>query len=392
VLVAFVDVLRGLAMVLMPLDHTREFFTNYVGNPLDPQHTTWLLYLTRWITHLCAPIFVLLAGTSIFLQQQHKTKGELSVHLFKRGLWLVIAELTLVHLVFNFNWQWNVQILEVIWAIGISMMLMAALIHLGVRVNFVIGVCIVVGHNLSDRLTPRSFGRLGCVWHLLHVPGLIGGASMTPPIVLVAYPFLPWLGVMILGYCFGPILVQGDRNRKSLECFIGFTMLLAFVLLRWSNLYGDPVRWSHQAVWWRTVLSFMNVQKYPPSLLFLLVTLGLSALIAAGIESLEEHDAWRGAREVLQVYGRVPLFFFLLHIAFIHLLALALSAARGENWHWWITEFPHGGVLTGRPPAYGFGLPFIGCVWLVVVSLLYPACKWYAGIKRTSRNAVLSYL
>ena len=389
--VALVDILRGLAMVLMPLDHTREFFTNYAGSPLDPQHTTLLLYLTRWITHLCAPIFVFLAGTSIYLQLQRKTKVQLSVHLLKRGIGLVLTELTLVHLVFNFNWQWNVQILEVIWAIGVSMIVMAGLIHLSMQANFFIGVCIVVGHNLSDSLTAASFGHFGWLWHLLHVPGFIGGVSLTPPLVLVAYPFLPWLGVMILGYCFGLFLIQGGQKRKAWECNLGLTMLLAFVLLRWSNFYGDPLRWSHQAVWWRTILSFLNVQKYPPSLLFLLVTMGLSALIAAGIESLEEHDIWKRVRGVLQVYGRVPLFFFLLHLAFIHLLALAISAARGENWHWWITEFPRGGVLTGHPRGYGYGLPFIWGIWLLVVTLLYPACKWYADIKRSSRNAILSY-
>ncbi len=345
----------------------------------------------RWVTHLCAPIFVFLAGTSIFLQQQRKTRGQLSVHLFKRGIGLVLTELTLVHLVFNFNWQWDVQILEVIWAIGISMIVMAGLIHLNMRANFLIGLCIVVGHNLSDDITAESLGHLGSLWHLLHLPGLVRGASLTPPIVLVAYPFLPWLGVMILGYCSGLSLLQGGYQRKTWKCILGLTMLLAFVLLRWSNLYGDPVRWSHQAVWWRTVLSFLNLQKYPPSLLFLLITLGLSVLVAAGVESLEEHDLWKSVRAVLQVYGRVPLFFFLLHLAVIHLLALAISAARGENWHWWTTEFPHGGILTGRPPGYGYGLEFIGCVWLLVVTLLYPACKWYADIKKTSRNAILSY-
>jgi uncharacterized membrane protein len=387
-----VDVLRGLVMVLMPLDHTREFFTSYSSNPLDPQHTTLLLYLTRWITHLCAPVFVFLAGTSIFLQQQRKIRSHLTQHLLARGLWLIIVELTLVHLVFNFHWQWNIQILEVIWAIGASMMVMAVLIHLRLRWVLLIGACLVGGHNLLDGVTPASFGRLGWLWQLLHVPGLISGQSMTPPIILVAYPLLPWVGVMALGYAFGNVLVQPKEKRRQWNLRAGLTLLVAFGLLRWTNLYGDPVRWSSQPTGWRTWLSFMNVQKYPPSLLFLLVTLGIAALIAAGIESAEQRGAGGWLRSVLQVYGRVPFFYFLLHIALIHWLALVVSAARGENWRWWVTEFPNGGVLTGHPPGYGYGLAVVWCIWIFVVVLCYPACKWYAGVKKRSRNSLLSYL
>ena len=387
-----VDVLRGLVMVLMPLDHTREFFTSYSANPLDPQHTTFLLYLTRWITHLCAPVFVFLAGTSIFLQQQRKIRSHLTQHLLARGLWLILVELTLVHLVFNFHWQWNIQILEVIWAIGASMMVMAVLIHLRPRWVLLIGACLVGGHNLLDGVTPSSFGRFGWLWQLLHVPGLISGQSMTPPIILVAYPLLPWVGVMALGYAFGNVLVQPREKRRRWNLRVGLVLLVVFGLLRWTNLYGDPVRWSSQATWWRTWLSFMNVQKYPPSLLFLLVTLGIAALIAAGIESAEQRNAWGWLRSTLQVYGRVPFFYFLLHIALIHWLALVVSAARGEDWHWWVTEFPHGGVLTGHPPGYGYGLAIVWCIWIFVVALCYPACKWYAGVKKRSRNPLLSYL
>jgi uncharacterized membrane protein len=387
-----VDVLRGLVMVLMPLDHTREFFTSYSANPLDPQHTTFLLYLTRWITHLCAPVFVFLAGTSIFLQLQRKTRSHLTQHLLARGLWLIIVELTLVNLVFNFHWQWNIQILEVIWAIGASMMIMAVLIHLRMRWVLLIGACLVAGHNLLDGVTVAKFARLGWLWQLLHVPGFLSGQPKTPPIILVAYPLLPWVGVMALGYAFGNVLVQPREKRRQWNLRAGLTLLVVFGLLRWSNLYGDPVRWSSQPTWWRTVLSFMNVQKYPPSLLFLLVTLGIAALIAAGTESAERSNTWKPVRSVLQVYGRVPFFYFLLHIALIHLLALVVSAARGENWRWWVTEFPSGGVLTGHPPGYGYGLAIVWCIWIFVVVICYPVCKWYAGVKKRSRNPMLSYL
>ncbi len=390
--VTAVDALRGFVMVLMPLDHTREFFTNFAGNPLDPQHTTFMLYLTRWMTHLCAPVFVFLAGTSIFLQQQRKTKRQLTKLLLTRGLWLIIVELTLVHLVFSFHWQWNVQLLEVIWAIGASMMIMAALIHLSVRWNVIVGALLILGHNAFDGVMPASFGPLAWLWRLLHVPGSITGPPMHPPIVIVAYPLLPWVGVMALGYAFGSVLLRDKDQRLRFELRAGPTMIAAFILLRWSNLYGDPGRWTAQANWWRTLLSFFNVLKYPPSLLFLLATLGISALVMVAIESAQARAVFERTRSVLEVYGRVPFFYFLLHIALVHLLALIISAARGGDWRWWLTEFPNGGVLTGHPPGYGYGLGVIWCIWIFVVALCYPACKWYAGVKSRNRNPLLSYL
>ena len=390
--VGAVDVLRGFVMVLMPLDHTREFFTNFAGNPLDPQHTTLMLYVTRWMTHLCAPVFVLLAGTSIFLQQQRKTSRQLTELLLTRGLWLIVVELTLVHLVFEFHWQWDVQVLEVIWAIGVSMMVMAALIHLGVRWNAIIGALLIVGHNAFDSVMPASFGPLAWLWHILHVPGIITGMPPKPPIIIEAYPVLPWIGVMALGYAYGSVTVKSRERPARFEVRAGAMMLLVFLLLRWSSFYGDPDRWTAQANEWRTLLGFFNVQKYPPSLLFLLATLGISALVMAGIKSAERRGVFERARSVLEVYGRVPFFYFLLHIALVHLLALTISAATGGDWRWWVKEFPNGGVVAGHPPGYGYGLGVIWCVWILVVVLCYPACKWYAGVKRRSRNVLLSYL
>ncbi|MFN2597521.1 MAG: DUF1624 domain-containing protein [Pyrinomonadaceae bacterium] len=390
--VSAVDVMRGFVMVVMALDHTREFFTNWPGNPLDPQHTTPALYLTRWVTHICAPVFVFLAGTSIFLRRRRKTERQLTRLLLTRGLWLVVVELTLVQLVFNFNWRWDVQLLEVIWAIGASMMIMAAVIRLGVRWNLLIGALLVLGHNAFDGVTAANLGRLGWLWQLLHVPGIATGPPTSPPIVVVAYPLLPWVGVMALGYAFGSVLVGDGGRRRRFELRAGVAMLAAFVLLRWSNLYGDPVRWTTQGNWWRTLLCFFNVQKYPPSLLFLLATLGVAALVMAAVESAEGRAAFARARGVLEVYGRVPFFYFLLHIALIHLLALVFTVAGGGDWRWWFTEFPNGGVLAGRPPGYGYGLGVVWSVWVFVVALCYPACRWYAGVKARSRNPLLSYL
>lgn len=390
--VTTVDTLRGLVMVLMALDHTREFFTAFPGNPLDPQQTTLMLFVTRWATHVCAPVFVLLAGTSIFLQQQRKTTRELTRLLVTRGLWLIIVELTLVHFVFNFHWQWNVQLLEVIWVIGASMMIMAAFIHFPARSILVIGGLLILGHNALDRIMPANFGPLDWLWSLLHVPGSITGPPTKPPIVIVAYPLVPWVGVMALGYVLGRVVLKPVDQRIRFEFRAGVFMLFAFVVLRWSNLYGDPVGWTVQANWWRTLLSFFNVQKYPPSFLFLLATLGIAAFIMAGIESAEKRAVFNQTRSVLRVYGRVPFFYFLLHIALIHLLALITSAVSGGDWRWWLAEIPKGGVLTGRPPGYGYSLGLVWCIWIFVVALCYPACKWYAGVKMKSRSPLLSYL
>lgn len=169
-------------------------------------------------------------------------------------------------------------------------------------------------------------------------------------------------------------------------------MLAGCVLLRWTNLYGDPVRWTTQANWWRTLLSFFNFQKYPPSLLFLLAMLGIAALALAAIESAERRSVLNRVRAVIQVYGRVPFFYFLVHIALVHALALALCAATGGNWRWWVTDFPKGGVLTGHPPGYGYGLGIVWCIWIFVVAVCYPLCKWYAGVKTKTKSRVLSYL
>ncbi|MCU1292756.1 MAG: hypothetical protein JWP08_1606 [Bryobacterales bacterium] len=386
------DVLRGLVMVLMALDHTREFFTNFSGNPLDPQHTTLLLFLTRWVTHICAPVFVFLAGTSIFLQQQSKTRGQLTRFLLTRGLWLILAELTLIHLVFSFHSPWDVQLLEVIWAIGASMMAMALFIHFGVRANLLLGALLAAGHNALDKMAPASFGTLGWAWKLLHVPGLVNATGMKAPLVIVAYPLLPWVGVMALGYAFGSVLLRRREQRIRFEMRAGAAMLGAFVLLRWCNTYGDPLPWSVQANWWRTVLSFINVQKYPPSLLFLLAMLGLAALLFSAIERAEQGVMIQPARAVLEVYGRVPFAYFVLHIALIHLLTLLIAATSGGDWRWWLKEFPSGGVLSGHPPGYGYGLSFIWCMWIFVVVCCYPACNFYGQLKRRSRNRLLSYL
>lgn len=378
-------------MVIMALDHTREFFTNFSGNPLDPQKTSAALFLTRWITHVCAPIFVFLAGTSIYLQQRRKAKADLARNLITRGLWLIIVELTLVHLVFNFHWQWNVQILEVIWAIGAAMIAMVPLLWLSVRWSVVVGTLLIAGHNLLDGMRPESWGSLSWLWRLLHVPGILTDPGLKPPIILVAYPVLPWIGVMALGSAFGRVVQQPQPVRERWTLRAGVVLVSAFMMLRWSNFYGDPFQWAQQGSALRTAFSFFNVQKYPPSLLFLLATLGLASLALFIIErSGRTADAtWRS---ILQVYGQVPLFYFLVHIAVIHLLRLGASWGAGSNWRWWLSAFPNGGVLVGVPPGQGYDLPVVYAVWVLVVVLCYPVCVLYRKLRLSGRYPILSYL
>jgi uncharacterized membrane protein len=378
-------------MVLMALDHTREYFSSSTINPLDPQRTTVALYFTRWITHLCAPTFVFLAGTAIYLQSQRKSKPRLTRFLLSRGLWLCFVEATLVHVAFLFHWQWDVQLLEVIWVIGLSMVVMSGLIHLRTVWVTAFGAVMVLGHNALDGLQPVSFGHWAWLWHILHMPGFITSPTV-PPIVLVAYPVIPWVGVMTLGYGFGAVVSKGNDRQYQWLLQMCPILLGGFVLLRWSNVYGDPQRWTVQASWWRTAFSFWNVQKYPPSLLFLMATLGLSGMVMVTIIAAEHRGAFPGVRNVLLIYGRVPFFYFILHISVAHALTLLATFLVGGNWRWWIAEMPHGSVLIGRPPGYGFGLGVVWCVWIAVVAICYPACKWYAKLKRQSRNPLLSYL
>jgi uncharacterized membrane protein len=334
---------------------------------------------------------VFLAGTAIYLQSQRKSKPQLTRFLLTRGLWLCFVEATLVHAAFLFHWQWNVQLLEVIWVIGLSMIGMSLLIHLRTAWVTAIGAVMVLGHNVLDGLQPVSFGQWAWLWHILHVPGFVTSPTV-PPIVLVAYPLIPWLGVMALGYGFVAVVSRGKEVQYQWLLRVCPILLVSFAVLRWSNVYGDPQRWASQASWWRTAFSFFNVQKYPPSLLFLMVTLGISGLIMAGLMLAERQNALLRVRNVLLIYGRVPFFYFILHIAVAHSLTLLTTFLVGGNWRWWISEMPQGSVLIGRPPGYGFGLGVVWCLWIVVVAVCYPACKWYAGLKSRSRHPLLSYL
>lgn len=376
-----VDLLRGLVMIVMALDHVRAYFhyATPLFDPTDLSQTTPALFLTRWVTHFCAPVFVFLAGAGAYLSAARgKTRGELSRFLLTRGLWLVLLELTVIRLAWTFDPTYRFTPLQVIWAIGWSMVALSALVHLPAWAVTAFGVALIALHNLLDPLAPADFGPHGWLWSLLHEGEPLEafrGRQFDP-----AYPLVPWIGVMAAGYGFGRLLLleRGRRRRVLLRLGVGLT--LAFVLLRALNFYGDPRPWSAQGSALLTFFSFVNTQKYPPSLLFLLMTLG-PALVAL---RLFDRGAGRLSRPLV-TFGRVPLFYYVLHLYLIHALALSLAAAR------------HGSRLGeafvgGAPPYFVYGLPTVYAVWIGVAAALYLPCRWFAGLKRRRRDAWLSYL
>jgi uncharacterized membrane protein len=387
--VGAIDLLRGAAMVLMALDHTRDFFTNAADfDPLDLRKTTPALFLTRWVTHFCAPVFVFLAGTGAYLYgARGRGKAELARFLVTRGLWLVVLELTLVHLgwFFNFEYPWFIAL--VIWAIGWSMVLLAGLALLPAWAVALVGAAIVAGHNLLDRVpgvTPFGTG-----WEVVTQlrPGFLTHRPREgpPPYFLVAYPVLPWFGIMALGYGFGAFWQHAGPGRRARVAALGAAATLLFVALRAANVYGDPIRWSLHEEGWATALAFLNCQKYPPSLLYVLMTLGPALLFLAAFD--RPAGPVTGA---LVTFGRVPLFFYLLHVPLIHVVALAFAYAEYGRIDFLLThpmidrnDFPRG---------YGYGLSVVYLLTAAVVAALYPLCRWYEGIKARGRSAWLSYL
>ena len=386
-----VDFVRGVVMVTMALDHVRDFFHAYAKalDPTDPARTWTALFFTRWATHFCAPTFVFLAGAGAFLSARRgRTKPELARFLLARGLWLVLLELTLVRFGWFFNFDYRLMIAQVIWAIGWSMVALAGLVFLPTRVVAAVGLALISLHNLLDGVGAESFGPFRWLWVVLHEQNVL--LPWPGSAVFVAYPLLPWVGVMAAGYAFGSLLTseRGRRRRRLLT--IGGSAVALFVLLRALNVYGDPAPWVPQARGaWYTLLSFLNTQKYPPSLLFLLMTLGPSIIAVALFDRAREAGAL--ARPFV-VFGRVPLFYYLLHVPLIHLAAVAFAYAEYGRAGWLFLNWPPPGAPQLEPQGYGYDLWVVYLVWLGVVAALYPLCRWFAGVKRRRRDAWLSYL
>jgi uncharacterized membrane protein len=366
-----IDLLRGIVMIVMALDHVRDYFhaDAFLFNPTDLTKTSVALFFTRWITHYCAPVFIFLAGTSAFLIGMRKSKKELSSFLLKRGLWLVFLELTVVNFAWFFNVEFSLITLFVIWALGIGMILLAAFIHLPYMVTLAAGLIMVAGHNMLDGFNVEGNDIKAIGWSIIHQ---FQGFSLSENFSLfIAYPLVPWVGVMLLGYCFG-IFYQSEfvATRKKLLLSLGFGLILLFVVIRLNNVYGDPSPWTFQSSTVFTVLSFINVTKYPPSLLYLLITLGPAIVFLAVSENFAGAISQR-----IKILGRVPMFYYLLHLYLIHFLAVIAALISGYEasdmvFTSWVTDSPN---LAG----YGFNLWIVYAVWIGVVVMLYPLCKWY---------------
>lgn len=375
-----VDVVRGVIMVIMALDHTRDFFGIPGQSPTNLATTTTALFFTRWITHFCAPVFFLLTGTGAYLSLRKKTPAELSRFLLSRGLWLIFLDLVVVRcLAYQFNFDYRFTILLVLWALGWAMITLAALVRLPARVVTAIGVTIIVLHNLLDLVKSQSAS-----FKILHQPGFVLNGPHT---VFVSYPLIPWVGVTAVGYGLGQIYRWDATRRRAFLLKLGVGMIVGFLALRAINIYGDPARWSAQKTATFTLIAFINTTKYPPSLLFLLMTLGPAMLFLRAMD--------RGAPTVLRpamTIGRVPLFYFVLHFMLLHLLAVVVCLVRYGSAHW-MTESPDiANYPFTAPPGWGYSLPIVYLVWVLVVLATYPLCRWFAGLKQRRSEAWLNYL
>jgi uncharacterized membrane protein len=374
-----VDLLRGLVMLLMALDHTRDFFAAGGPNPRDIADPA--LFLTRWVTHFCAPTFIFLAGVSAFLYgERGRSVGKVSWFLLTRGFWLILIEFTLMRLCWTFSFHANVFVMQVIWVTGASMVVLAGLVHLPRWAIATIGLAMIAGHNLLDGVDADELGRAGWLWKLLHEPGLIEIGPHARLFVL--YVLVPWSGVMAAGYALGPVFRLDPARRRSFLLRTGAAVTAGFIVLRASNLYGDPAAWSVQASVLATLLSFIDCEKYPPSLLYLMMTLGPALILLALFERV--HGALAG---VVTTFGRVPFFFYVVHVAFIHALAVGFAWITVGDIGWTLGAF-----LSQKPASYGLGLPGVYVVWLCVLAALYPLCRAFAALKRRRREWWWSYL
>lgn len=389
--IASIDFIRGAVMVLMAIDHVRVYSGLPAGGP------TPAIFFTRWITHFCAPAFIFLAGTSIFFYA--RKHSDTSRFLVVRGIWLILLELTVLRLAWTFNFDFaHYEMAGVIWVIGCCMILTAALVKLPLQVTGAIGLLIIAAHNLIDSRLWHIVGGLNAsefsgLWKILYIGFYAGPVQFgsNGPNLIVLYSLIPWIGVMAAGYAFGKILTL-DASRRNRVCLaLGVGAIALFLLLRGFNLYGDPRPWHRSVISdngppMPGILSLLNCTKYPVSLDFLLMTLGP---ILALIPLLENA---RGAlARTITLFGRVPFFYYALHIPLIHVLALVVSKIRmGYVSPWLFENHPMGN--SEPPDGYIWSLPLLYLVWAITIAILYPACRWFATVKAESSSIWLKYL
>jgi uncharacterized membrane protein len=386
--ISSIDLMRGVVMVIMALDHTRDFFHEgaLTSNPTDLQTTTPILFFTRWITHFCAPTFVMLAGTSIFISSLKKSKNELSLFLLTRGFWLIVLEVVVMRFSFFFNFYYDVTIFQVIFVIGASMICMAAISRLPYTAILSIGILLLFGHNIGDYFRLENGDTFFGAWAILRQTGFL---SLAPDHgLMVMYPVLPWLGIMTLGYALGKLYTKefSSQRRQKMLLTIGGLAILGFIVLRLINSYGDPSPWTTQKTGFYTFMSFLNTTKYPVSLQYTLMTLGPILVILGLLEKVN-----LSFLNPFLVFGRVPLFYYILHFYLIHTVSLILFMNKtGKSLS--EIDFHFNKSFGGLTPEAGYSLFWVYVAWISVILLLYPVCKWYNRYKSTHTQWWLSYL
>jgi len=366
-------------MVVMALDHVRDYFhfSAFFFSPADPDFTTPAIFFTRWITNFCAPGFCLLSGVSAYISGFKKSKKELSFFLWTRGLWLIVMELTVINFSWTFDPTFHNLLFLVIWSLGVSMVCLSFLIFLNPRIILGIRLIMIFGHNAFDQLEPLKT----IFWAFIHEGGTFDLGRFN---LIIGYPVVPWIGVMSFGYCIGPVFKWEVQKRKILFLISGLSACVLFVLLRAINLYGDPNPWKSWTSLSQTIFHFFGPNKYPPSLLFLYMTLGPIFLF------LYFSENWKGSLvNRISIFGKVPFFFYLIHIYVIHFFSLVALQLQGLSWNkmfnstWSFDDFQ----------GFGFGLFWVYMVWIGLIFLLYPFCKWYEKYKSANKQCWwLSYL
>jgi uncharacterized membrane protein len=382
-----VDVVRGVIMILMALDHTRDYFGDLAASPTNLATTTTALFFTRWVTHFCAPVFFLLTGTGARLSLERRGRAGLSRFLVSRGLWLIFLELTVMRFLWQFNVDYKLTTLTVLWALGCAMVLLAGLVWLPTWLIAAFGLTMIATHNLLDFMSPTTragLGALGKAISMLHSPSMIVPGAHT---VFSTYALVPWVGVTAVGYALGTVFEWTAERRREFLLRLGFACIVAFVVIRFANVYGDPQRWSAQKSAGFTLLSFINTTKYPPSLLFLLMTLGPAMLFLRAVDG--------GTPALLRpamIIGKVPLFYFIMHVVVLHTATVIASLARYGTARY-MTESPTLDKFpVTQPPGWPAPLPVVYLIWIGVVLVLYPLCRWFAALKARRNDAWLSYL
>jgi len=381
-----IDILRGLVMIIMALDHTRDFFHigAMTGDPLNPDTTTGMLFFTRWITHFCAPTFVFLSGLSAYLSAQNRTAAQASAFLFKRGLWLILIEIVIITFGLTFNPGYNFIILQVIWAIGTSMIFLAIFSRISYKTVLIIGLVLVFGHNLFNLFPAPKDPAAGMILKVFFTASGTVAPLSANHFVGVFYAILPWTGVMFVGYGVGAWYRKGyeaERRQRNL-LMVGFLTVFVFVALRLINVYGDPVPRKEYDDLFKNLLTFFNVNKYPPSLQYISMTLGPAMLFLAVTENVSN---W--FTRITSVYGAVPFFYYVLHFYLLHTLLIIVFFATGHSTKE-IVQIP----FMFRPAAFGFSLPVVYVIWLSVVASLYLPCRWFKQYKETHRQWWLRYV